>query len=370
MKRLLAFLLVVLLCLTLCACDNEISEKPVGDVTQDNAHSNVPDNVVSVDPRPEEDRPTTPDEPKDDEGEGESDESDRAFVVESCELYGSYLTMCSDESVEYPYIKVFDSYSEVTEYYDTNSESFLFGRKFTLACASFNDEFLKENDVMMLVLSEDSSYINHKADEIVVTKNGIQFIIECHIPQDAPKSDTQYHLIFTAPNGSFAGFEDLPFELNLFDVVDNGNGAAFDAERFRMIYPEFYPFVYRADAKGDAETVVDTIDSYSELISFYEQYKDTYNLEAQFKKHVGTLYDENSFFNEYVLMAIIVPSKNVGEEIGVDELFIYNGELYMSVENTAPAVVSDKTECYVLATAIARSDLDGVNLEWFNISFN
>ena len=360
MKRFAALFVAVVLCFALCACDRipDNEKHPFGsDGTQSTNLHLVPDNVISLDPKPNEDIP-------------EDAVTNGNAVVVDFELYGSYLTMCSDESIEYPYIKLFDSYEEVSEYYDDNSQSFLFGRKFTLACASFDDEFLKENDVLMLVVNEDSSYITHQADGIIVSGGKTEFFIERHFPEDAPKSNTQYHLIFTAPKGTFAGLDSLPFKISQFDVIDNGSNTAFDAERYRMIYPEFYPFVYRADAKGDADTVVDTIKSYSELISFYEQYHDTYDLEAQFKKHVGTLYDEKSFFNEYILLAIIVPSKSVGEEIGVDELFIYNNELYLSVANTSPAVVSRKTECYVLATAVAKSDLDGVNLEIFNISFN
>ncbi|MBQ8624189.1 MAG: hypothetical protein IJ424_07470 [Oscillospiraceae bacterium] len=350
MKRILALLLAVLVCITLCSCKDDKHDKTDISSVTDSTTENVPDNVVSQTlPQPD----------------------DETVVINtSAKLYGSYLTMCSDESIEYPYIKVFENYGEVSEYYESNSESFLFGRKFTLACASFNDSFLKENDVMMLVLSEDSSYINHKVTQVAVTADGVKFEIERHMPLEAPKSNTQYHLIFTAPKGTFDGVEDLSFDINMTDIIDKADDQTFDAERYRMIYPEFYPFVYRADAKGEAETVVDTINSYAELISFYEQYNDEYDLEYKFKKHVGTLYDEKSFFNEYVLLAIIVPSKNMGEGISVDELFIYNLEIYMSVENTSPAVVSDNTECYVLATAVAKSDLDGVNLEWFNISFN
>lgn len=363
MKKLFIILLAVL-CL-FCACDNDIPDKPNdSDVTLDNSEPNVPDNVITP---PQTDNTVTS------EPSGEEDDPpkpDEAVVLNtSGTLYGSYLTMYEGSELEFPYIKVFDNYAQVSDYFDATDESFFYGQKFTIALASFDDKFLAENDVMILVINESSSYISHKAKNVTVTTGGVIFDIERHIPEDAPQSSTQYHLIFTAPNGSFDGMEALPFEVNTTEIIDRNNDDTFDAERYRMVYPEFYPFVHRTDAMGNVETVVDTINSYAELIGFYEQHKNEYDFESEFKKYVGSLYSED-IFDDYVILAIIVPSKSTGKEIAVDELFVYNLEIYLSVENTAPAVISNETECYLLMTCVAKKDLMGVNLEWFNISFN
>lgn len=361
MKKLFAILLAVL-CL-LCGCDNDIPDKPIdGNVTLDNnEQSHVPSNTAS----PPAAESTDASETKPDE-----DDSDEAVVLNANgTLYGSYLTMYGGNELIFPYIKVFDSYAEVSEYFEANDSAFFFGQKFTIALASFTDEFLAENDVMILVINEPSSYISHKAKSVTVTSKGVIFDIERHVPENAPQSSTQYHLIFTAPNGSFDAVDESKFEVNTSEIIDKINDDTFDAERYRMVYPEFYPFVHRTDATGEAETVVDTINNYAELIGFYEQHKNTYDFESEFKKYVGALYSED-IFDDYVILAIIVPSKSTGKKIAVEELFVYNLEIYLSVENTAPAVVSDETECYLLMTCVAKKDLMGVNLEWFNISFN
>lgn len=364
MKKLFLLLLAVL-CL-FCACDNDIPDDPIdGEVTSDSKELNVPDNTVAP---PQADSVQTSD--ADPDGEKNDAIVNDVVLNTAGSLYGSYLTMYDgEEETEFPYIKVFDSYAEVDAYFNTADSDFFFGKKFTLALASFDDGFLAENDVMILVISESSSYISHRAKGVTVTSGGVIFDIERHIPEDAPQSSTQYHLIFTAPKGSFDGMEELPFEVNAVDIIDKVSDDTFDAERYRMVYPEFYPFVHRTDATGEAETVVDTINSYAELIGFYERYKSTYDFESEFKKYVGSLYSED-IFEDYVILAIIVPSKSTSKEIAIEELFVYNLEIYLSVENTAPAVVSNETECYLMMTCIAKKDLMGVNLEWFNISFN
>ncbi len=359
MKKLIMILLA--LTLLLCACNNDIPDKPVSsDVTLDN-NDQIPDNTIV--PPVTENTDTSETAPKD-------DENAEAVVLNTAgTLFGSYLTMYEGNELVFPYVEVFDSYAEVSAYFEVNDLDFFFGQKFTLALASFTDEFLAKNDVMLLVINETSSYISHKSKCVTVTSDGIIFDIERHIPEDAPQSSTQYHLIFTAPNGSFDGVDESNFKINTVDVIDKVNEDTFDAERYRMVYPEFYPFVHRTDATREAETVVDTINNYAELIGFYEQHKGIYDFESEFKKYVGSLYSED-IFDDYVILAIIVPSKSTGKEIAVEELFVYNLEIYLSVENTAPAVVSDETECYLLMTCVAKKDLRGVNLEWFNISFN
>lgn len=353
MKRLIALAIIAMILISLCGCDRKIPDGPV--VSGDPSLQGVPDHVISL--------------PSNDENDdGEPDLESRVILNTSGSLFGSYLTMCSKPGIKFPYIKVFNSAAEISEYYNANSEMFSFGHNFTKSCELFNDEFLKDNDVLMLVLSENSSYIGHSANSVTVTTNGIEFDITCTIPQDAPISSTEYHLIFTASDGAFDGMGALPFKLNITEVIEKPNNLTFDADRFKMIYPEFWPYVYRCDASGKAETIVDTITSYSELISFYEQYKDAYDLSA-FKEHIGPLYDQYSFFDDYVLLTILVPSKNETDGIAIDELFVYNLDIYVTVKGTSPTVISDKTECYLVTAAITKSDIEGVNLDWFNISF-
>lgn len=357
MKRLITLLLITSIALNFCACRDEIADETPDVSEQTTVQSNVPDNIVS---------PITTTSP-------EGDEKEAVTAPEKLDAIhiGSYLTMFKSSGLEFPYVKVFRSYKEVSEYYERTAEDFFYGAKFTLTCASFNEQFFSYNDVLMLVLEDTTSYVSFKNSMLLKTDGKIEFIIERHLMENAPLSKTQYHLIFTAPKGAFDSENELEIDLKLYDVIDNKSNDTFDTERYITKYPEYWPFTYRCDASGSAQMVIDTIQSYHELISFYEQYKGNYDLESEFKKHIGTLYDEHSYFNDYLMVALILPTKSQSEEIAVDELFVYNRELYLSVKNTSETTVSqNKTECYLLMVSVAKKDLEGVNLEWCNISLN
>ncbi len=81
------------------------------------------------------------------------------------------------------------------------------------------------------------------------------------------------------------------------------------------------------------------------------------------------MYDE-SVFDDYTLLAVMTPSYPAGSPPKVGDLFVYNLEVYITVENSRPAAVSETTPCYLLITAVSKADLESVNLKLFNISFN
>ncbi len=287
-------------------------------------------------------------------------------------LYGSYLTMFygtgSLDSFGLPYIKVFHSYNEVEGYYDSTYKNFWYGVRFTDAMASFTDEFFEENDVLILTLDEPSTYLNHTAEPIEVTEDEIRINITRHIKENAPRSPAQYHLIFTAPRGSFDGIAGKSLSLDISEVTDSEN-TAFDAERFRIYYPEYWNFCYRADALADnPEVVVDAINSYGELVYFYDAYSSEFDLESEFREYVGTLYNMDAF-ERYVILATIIPCAD-GEEPVTAEAFVNNLEIYLEIKANLTEPGDEPEACYLLLTAIERSDLEGVNLEWFNLSFS
>lgn len=287
------------------------------------------------------------------------------------QLYGSFLTMYLGLSPEnmpnLPYIRVFHSYNDVETYFDSTYKDFWYGTRFTVAMASFTDEFFKENDVMILAINEPSSYLNHTAEPILVGKDEIKVNIVRHIQENAPLSPTQYHLIFTAPRGSFDGIDGKTLTLDISEVIDSEN-TALDAERFRIYYPEFWNFCYRADALTDnPQVVVDAINSYDELVYFYDRYSSEFDLESDFRKYVGTLYNMDAF-ERYVILATIIPCSD-NTEPATSEAFVNNLQIYLEINADIPGEDEKPQACYLLLTAIERSDLQGVNLDWFNLSF-
>lgn len=288
------------------------------------------------------------------------------------ELYGSYLTMyigsMPPEERGTPYMRVFDTYQEVSDYYDETVTEYLYGVRFTVALASFTDEFLAENDVMIIAIDEPSSYVNHTAEPLTVTDDEVSVSITRHIPEGAPLNDTQYHLIFTAPNGSFDNIEGKKLSLNIYEVIDPENNSAFDAERFRLYYPEFWNFCYRADAlTNDPRFTLSTISSDEEMIYFYDSYKETFDLDSNFRKYIGTLYNWE-IWERYIIIATIIPCKNVTEPY-TSGFFVNNLEMFMTIDVDQPQFGDPPAACYLLLTAVEKSDLQGVNLESVNISF-
>lgn len=287
------------------------------------------------------------------------------------ELYGSYLTLYIGKTpldiLGLPYIRIFHSYNEVEDYYDSTIEDFLYGKRFTMAMASFTDDYFSDHDVMIAAINEPSSYVNHTAEPIEITDADVRLKVARHIPESCPKADTQYHLIFTAPKGSFDGIDQKKLSLDISEVVDPENNAAFDAERFRIYYPEFYPFCYRTDALiDDPQVILDTIGSYDELQYFYKNYADKFDLDYDFKRNIGTLYNWE-VFERYFIVATIIPCTDETEPV-TSEVFVNNLEIYITIDAHKASDGERPKACYLLLTAIEKSDLEGVNLSSVNLS--
>ena len=346
-KKMLSLLIAAALCLGLCSCRGEIEPTPPfsEDVT-------LPTEITA------DTTATPPDTP-----------SETKFVGE---LYGSYLTMYFGrtpiEHLNYPKMEVFETYAELDSYYMTTLPNYFYGKLFTLALANFTDDFLAENDLMLLLINEPSSYVNHTAEPIEITDDEVKIKITRHISEGAPRADTQYHLIFTAPKGAFVGIEQKKLSVEVNEVVDPENNSAFDAESFRMYRPEFWNFCYRADPITDSPKVeVDAIDGYSELIYFFDKYRSEYDLDSEFAKYVGTLYSLD-ICERYIILATIIPTSGEREP-AAEEVFVNNLEIFLTVGADTPDEGQKPDSCYLLLTAVERSDLTGVNLDWINLSF-
>ena len=72
-------------------------------------------------------------------------------------------------------------------------------------------------------------------------------------------------------------------------------------------------------------------------------------------------------FNDYVLLLAVLPFDDRLPEPSVSELFVYNLQIYISVENLPEESLTEYTRWYLLAIAVSKNDLDGVNLTEFNI---
>ena len=281
------------------------------------------------------------------------------------ELYGSYFTMrysYNSALPPMPYIIVPQSYSDIENYYNSTADSYFYGKRFTLALYSFDDAFLAENDVLILAIDEPSSYVSHTAAPIEITKDEVKISLTRHIQENAPMKSTQYHLIFTAPKGSFAGADSKQLNLSIDEIVDAENNTAFDAEVYRMYRPEYWPYCYRADAlTDDAGVTVDTIDGYDDLVAFLETYREYYDLDSSFSEYVGTLYNWQ-ICDRYILIATMVPCSEDFEP-QVSDLFVNNLQIYMTIDTGGNTdETASKTRSLIL-TAIERSDLEGVALD-------
>ena len=339
LKRIFAALLAALT-LLLCGC-------------QDITEHYQPDTVTMDLPTPE---PPVPDD-------------DGVYTVG--ELYGSYITMYIGHTPAdvrgVPYIKTLTTYAEVEEYFDSTVDEHVYGRLFSMAMASFDDDFLAENDVLVLALEEPSSYINHSAKPIEISPEKVTINLERHIPEASPQLPTEYHLIFTAPKGGFSGIADQPLELNISEVIDRDNNSAFDADIYRIFRPGHTSFCYRADAlTNTAGVVVDTIQSYDELVYFYNTYKNDFDLDSEFRGMIGTLYNWE-ICESYVLLATIIPCRSETEP-EITDMFVNNLELFMTVEADEVLAGEKPAACYLLLTGIERRNLTGVDLGVLNLS--
>lgn len=345
-KTIILFLCVLLLALTGCTEGNKIPDNTAGiSETKTDAEAQTPE------PVPEASLPI---------GENEHIGS----------FYGSFLTMYKGRtSPDFPYAEIMRSYTEVEDYFYASEYDFIFGKRFTNTCASFAENFFDENDVMMLVISEPSIYVSHTADGIELNPDGICDIkITRHIPENAPlSSGIIYHLLFTAPKGGFDDIDPDKISVSLSEVIDLKNTDVFDAERFRYIYPEFWPFTHEANALiENASPTIASIQTYEELLGFYERNKSTFDLDKNFVRFIGSVYDE-AMFEDYVLLLAVFPFDKANPKPKVSDLFVYNLQIYLTVENLADEIPSDRAKWYVLAVAVDKSSLSGVNLKEFNI---
>ncbi len=287
------------------------------------------------------------------------------------EFYGSYLTMFKGntpgEERGLPFFKIFRSYSDVERYYDETVSGHIYARQFTTTLASFSDEFFRENEVLILVIDEPSSYINHTAGPITVYPDRLSFDITRHQPEASPLLNTEYHLIFTAPAGSFDGVDGREIELNISEQIDEENNSAFDADMFRIFHPEFTSFTYRTDPlREGAARVVDAIEGYDALVYFYDNYKEAFDLDAEFKDKIGTLYNWN-ICERYVLFALLLPVSD-GEPPEISDLFVNNLEIYITLTANEPEPDDEPNGAYLLLCGIERRDLMGVDLGVINLS--
>lgn len=339
-----ALFAALIIMLTLTSCHGQIGSRVTGPTYDTDAL--IPDNVVDT-PSP-------------------------AVPRNIGELYGSYLTMyighTPPENRGMPYVKLLHNYSEVEDYYNSRLDEFLFGARFTIAMASFTDDYLADTDVLIVVIDEPSSYVNHTAEPIEITDTDITLKISRHVPETYPQQITQYHLIFTAPKGSFDGIDDKKLSLDISEVVD-ANNSAFDAERFRMYNPEYVNFCYRADAITDTPAVaVESISSYEDLTAYFlDKYDTDYDFNAEFKSYVGTLYNWE-VFERYFIIATIIPVADANAEPKTSDLFVNNLEIYLTVDANLAEEGEKPAACYLLLTAIEKSELVGVDLSHVNLS--
>lgn len=351
MKRLLLFVIATLMVLSLTACKNDtvLTKQTESEVTSNVA--NIPDHLISL--------------PNTDDNINEAD----APTHTNAEFYGSFLTMARDvqNDLDDAYFQVIENFAQIQEFYDAGSEYYIYGKSLTITLASFDEEYMADHDLLILVINEPSTYITHDNASIDIENGKAVFNISRLIIEHATMSDTCYHLIFTSVKGAFDGLKDLAPTVNITETVTNEHSAANDAERYQYSYPEFWPFSYKTPAVDAPATAIDVIQSYDSLIAFYEQYKGSYNLDT-LKQHIGPLYDE-ALFDDYVLLIIMVPYDSSKKMPEIEQLFVYNLEIYILVENSSDAVISDTTSCCLLVTAIAKSGLQGVDLSLFNISF-
>lgn len=285
------------------------------------------------------------------------------------ESFFAYLTTyhSSKYTEELPYLVKFSSYSEVEEYFYSHERDFFFGARFTVACASFTDEYLAQNDVMMLVIDEPSTYASFECKNVAVDNGKTVFDIERHIPQNAPQGESiAYHLVFCAPKGSYDYVDPNNFSVNITEVTDDEITEVFDAERFRYIYPEFWPSSHKADALTEVSPVIISIHSYDELLGFYETHKSDFDLDSEFLPQIGFPYTEE-LFNDYVLLMVLMPFDSRYSPPTIQNLFVYNMKIWISINGYTEQIPEEHTVWYLVTAAVAKRDLEGVDLNQFNI---
>lgn len=288
------------------------------------------------------------------------------------EFLGSYLTMRLSQNPlphELPHLEVFTSYSEVENYFNSNVGNYFMGQKFTMSCYSFNDEYLANCDIVMLVIEEPSTYISHKSDVIRLKSGVATFNLERHIPETAPEREgAVYHLVYSVPKGSFDGVDCESVSVNITEFLDEQNTDVFDAERFRYIYPEFWPYVQKASALVENPSPsISVIHSYDEILSFYQSNKNTFNLDEEFLRFIGSIYNEQHF-EDYVLILAVLPFDKTKPKPVVSELFLYNLQVFLTIDNLPQEVPNENIQWRIVEISVVKSDLEGINLKEINIA--
>lgn len=285
------------------------------------------------------------------------------------ELFSAYLTSYTPSrySDGFPRLIKFSSYSEVESYFYSYERTFFFGARFTVACASFTDDFLAENDVMMLIIDEPSAYASFTYTDITAENGSAKFRLERHIPQDAPLSDNiAYHLVFCAPKGSYDKIDPDSFEVEISEIIDSGSENVFDAERFRYTYPEFWPSSHKTDALTQAAPMIATVHSYDELLGFYESKKKDFDLDTEFLPQIGFSYTEE-LFNDYVVLMAMLPFDSRLPAPRISNVFVYNMKIWITIDYYTEQIPEENTVWYLVTAAVAKRDVEGINLNEFNI---
>lgn len=290
-------------------------------------------------------------------------------VADGDELFSAYLTSYTPSRYTdgFPRLVRFSSYSEVESYFYGYEKAFFFGARFTVACASFTDDFLAENDVMMLIIDEPSAYASFTYNDITVENGKSKFRLERHIPQDAPISENiAYHLVFCAPKGSYDKIDPESFDVEITEIIDSESSNVFDAERFRYTYPEFWPSSHKTDALTQAAPMIATVHSYDELLGFYESKKKDFDLDSEFLPQIGFSYTEE-LFNDYVVLMAMLPFDSRSPAPRITNVFVYNMKIWITIDYYAEQIPEENTVWYLVTAAVAKRDIEGINLNEFNI---
>lgn len=72
-------------------------------------------------------------------------------------------------------------------------------------------------------------------------------------------------------------------------------------------------------------------------------------------------------FDDYILLIAVLPYDDRLPRPVVSELFVYNNQIYISIDNLTYDVPPEEEMWYLTAVAVSKRDLDGVNLKEFNI---
>ena len=143
-----------------------------------------------------------------------------------------------------------------------------------------------------------------------------------------------------------------------------------DDEKFNKIHyvENFSGNVCKTNLTADAGSLpqIDVLKSYDELVTYYESYKDIFDLDSEFSENIGKRYDER-FFSENNLFVIAAEFPDSTYRIWTEEVITYRRELYFTV-GVAYKKGDDKgTECYHVLTSISKSECEGLNLNGFSI---